>query len=71
MRISLSVAALILANLTFLVLGIAIVVAFTVAMLPPGLANTTGFVILLILLKLSRDYVLHKRERNAFTPTQP
>ena len=46
----------------------AIVVAFTAAWLLPGFANTTGFVILLIALKLSWDYVLHLRERRAFAP---
>ncbi len=43
----------------------AIVVAFLVAFLLPGFANTAGFVTVLILLKLSWDYVLHKRERKA------
>lgn len=44
----------------------AIVVAFTAAWLLPGFANTTGFVILLMALKLAWDYVLHLRERRAF-----
>ena len=44
----------------------AIVVAFTAAWLLPGFANTAGFVILLVVLKLSWDYVLHRRERSAF-----
>lgn len=49
---------------------VAIVVAFTVAMLLPGFANTTGFVLLLIVLKLSWDYILHLRERRAFARVQ-
>lgn len=44
----------------------AIVVAFTADWLLPGFANTTGFVILLMALKLAWDYVLHLRERRAF-----
>lgn len=48
-----------------------IVVAFTAAWLLPGFANTTGFVILLIVFKLAWDYVLHLRERWAFAPDHP
>ena len=44
----------------------AVVVAFTVAFLLPGFANTAGFVTILVLLKLGWDYLLHKRERRAF-----
>ena len=47
----------------------AIVVAFTAAWLLPGFANTTGFVILLVVLKLSWDCVLHLRERSTFANT--
>ena len=46
----------------------AVVVAAVVAFLLPGLANTTGFVTILVLLKLSWDYLLHQRERRAFAP---
>ena len=44
----------------------AIVVAFAAAWLLPGFANTTGFVVLLIVFKVAWDYALHLRERRAF-----
>ena len=46
----------------------AVAVAFLVAYLLPGFASTGGFVTILVLLKLSWDYLLHKRERRAFQP---
>lgn len=47
----------------------AVVVAFVSAWLLPGFANTTGFVMLLIVFKLAWDYALHVRERRAFART--
>ncbi len=46
----------------------AVAVAFLVAYLLPGFASTGGFVTILVLLKLSWDYLLHNRERRAFAP---
>ncbi len=49
-----------------LALGFAVAAAFSAAFYTPGLANTGTFVVLLILIKLTWDYYLHRRERRSF-----
>ena len=44
----------------------AIILAFGVAYVVPGLANASGFAIVLIMLKLYWDYRLHLKERASF-----
>lgn len=44
----------------------AIILAFGVAYVVPGLASATGFAILVIILKLYWDYRLHQKERASF-----